>query len=72
MEANDKKLAAAVAAVAAYLQTEQEALYLAASGVDLAPKKARRPAGAANLWGLSGRQAMMQNRTLMQLKAFGR
>ncbi len=72
MEANEKKLAAAIAAVASYLQTEQEALYLAASGVDLTPKKTRRPASAANLWGLSGRQAMMQNRTLMQLKAFGR
>jgi len=66
MEHQDK-IAAAVAAVAAFIKSEEEALCLQAVPV-ARPKLAVRP----NLWGASGRQNMMQVRNLMQLKTFHR
>ena len=67
MEANEKRLAAALAAVSAYLQTEEEALVMPA------PKRPEpRRFEQGNLWGLSGRQGMMQMRNLMQMKTFNR
>jgi hypothetical protein len=67
MEANEKKLAAALAAVTAYIQTEEEALVLPP------PEKPRpRRFDQGNLWALSGRQGMMQMRNLMQMKTFNR
>ncbi|MCP4747565.1 MAG: hypothetical protein GY874_15710 [Desulfobacteraceae bacterium] len=68
MNTKEKKIAAALAAVAAYIQQEQEVCAQA-------PVTAMQDGpGAANLnlWGLSGRQSMMQMRNLMQLKAFDR
>jgi hypothetical protein len=69
-----KKMAAAIAAVTAYIKTEEEALSLHATGMgEGAPtKKAPAPAGPTNLWGLSGRQTLMQMGNMMQLKAFHR
>ena len=67
MEANEKKLAAALAAVSAYIQTEEEAI--------LTPPPERpepRRFDQGNLWALSGRQGMMQMRNLMQMKTFNR
>lgn len=65
---NKKKLTAAVAAVTAYIKTEEEALLSMP-----APDALSRPAVlSVNLWGISGRQAMMQNRNLMQMKTFHR
>ena len=52
---------------AAYIQTEEEALVM--------PPPARpepRRFEQGNLWGLSGRQGMMQMRGLMQMKTFNR
>jgi hypothetical protein len=69
MEAK-KKMAAAIAAVMAYIQTEEEALVQAAARETAG--RPRPPTGPANLWGLSGRQAMMQMRNMMQMKAFHR
>jgi hypothetical protein len=67
MEANEKRLAAALAAVTAYIQTEEEALVLPP------PEKLRpRRFDQGNLWALSGRQGMMQMRNLMQMKTFNR
>jgi folate-dependent tRNA-U54 methylase TrmFO/GidA len=66
----EKKKAAAIAAVMAYLKTEEE---IAAAGIAAAQAAARLPAGAAvsvDMWGLSGRQAMMQMRSMMQMKSF--
>ncbi|MCP4747354.1 MAG: hypothetical protein GY874_14620 [Desulfobacteraceae bacterium] len=65
MDNQEKKMAAAMAAVATYMQQEQEA------GLE-AMAAAQPLAGAPmalNLWGLSGRQSMMQLRNLMQMKA---
>ena len=64
----DKKLAAAFAAVTAYLKSEEEMIAMQAMS---AADTARAPAPvSANLWAMSGRQAMMQMGNLMQMKAF--
>jgi hypothetical protein len=69
MTRTEKQIAAALAAVSAFMQQEQEVLEekLAAAA---APPKA--PHIELNLWGQSGRQNMMHLRNLMQLKAFNR
>ena len=69
-----KKMAAALAAVTAYIQTEEEALCLqgAASPADSATGPSPAPTRPANLWGLSGRQSLMQMGNMMQMKAFHR
>lgn len=66
MATEEKKMAAALAAVSAFMQQEQEALQAV-----LEPSEAQS-GPAANLWGQSGRQSMMQLRNLMQLKALHR
>ena len=60
----DKKIAAAVAAVTAYLEQEQAAL----SGAP--PAEPERPVAPMRLWAASGRQAQMADRRLMQMRAF--
>jgi hypothetical protein len=67
MDANEKRLAAALAAVTSYIQTEEEALVMPA------PKRPEpRRFDQGNLWSLAGRQGMMQMRNLMQMKTFNR
>ncbi len=61
-----KKMAAALAAVNAYLQMEEQAAAEAAA--QQAEDQAVRP--IHNLWGLSGRQDMMTMRRLIQLRTF--
>jgi hypothetical protein len=65
----EKQKAAAVAAVMAYLKTEEE---VAAAGAAAAQATAQPTAATVQvgMWGLSGRQAMMQTRSLMQMKGF--
>ena len=65
----EKKMAAALAAVSAYMQQEQEAY---AEAVAAAMEPPKPPAIELNLWGQSGRQSMMAMRNLMQMKAFDR
>jgi len=66
----EKKKAAAIAAVMSYIKSEEEmALAQAAAGRGGEPAAVRPPA-AINLWGLSGRQAMMQMRNQMQMRGF--
>jgi hypothetical protein len=67
MEANEKRLAAALAAVTAYIQSEEEALVMPPQ-----PRPQPRRFDQGNLWSLSGRQGMMQMRNLMQMKTFNR
>jgi hypothetical protein len=69
MTAKEKQMAAAMAAVAAYMQQEQEAYYDKLAEAAMPPKP---PRIELNLWGQSGRQGMMHLRNLMQLKAFDR
>lgn len=64
----DSKMAAAVAAVMAYIKSEEEAAALQAAST---PRpEAPAPAPPLRVWGLNGRQTMMQMRNLMQMKAF--
>ncbi|MCB2166089.1 MAG: hypothetical protein KQI78_00420 [Deltaproteobacteria bacterium] len=69
-----KKMAAVIAAVTAYIQTEEEALCLqgAVHPDDSMAAPPPAPTGPANLWGLSGRQSLMQMGNMMQMKAFHR
>ncbi len=62
---NDKKMAAAMAAVTYYIKTQEEAAAMTAM-----PAAEETPVRAVNLWGVSGRQSQMQMRNLMQMKAF--
>jgi len=68
---NSKKKAAAISAVMAYIKTQEEA-------VAMQPVSVLNQVGFAsnqvplNLWGVSGRQAQMQIRNLMQMKTFQR
>ena len=70
----DKKVSAAIAAVMSYIQDEEAVCaHAAMSGMPQAP--AASAAIAANLikpWGMSGRQAQMQMRNLMQMRTFQR
>jgi hypothetical protein len=68
MTDTQKKITAAIAAVMQYLKTEDE---LAAAQLAAAGAAAAAPTGP-KLWALNGRQAQMQLRNLMQLRAFGR
>ncbi len=72
MEANQKKLAAAMAAVMMAIKTEHEAMALASSGIPLSEEPIPIEPAPVSMWGLSGRQSMMQMRNLMQMKAFNR
>ena len=69
MASMEKKMAAALAAVSAYMQQEQEVYQDKLAAASAPPQAAM---GTLNLWGHSGRQAMAQMRNLMQLKAFHR
>ncbi len=68
MKPTQKKLAAAIAAVNAYISMEEQALAMAALGI---PKKPRRDTRMAP-WGQSGRRDTMQLRNMMQLRSFNR
>jgi hypothetical protein len=68
---NKKKAVAAAAAVIEYIAAEEAAAgkaSMAPAGGMPAPGAAA--AGPVKLWGMSGRQAQMQMRTLMQMRTF--
>jgi len=65
VDENNKKLVAATSAVLKYIQQEEEIIYS-----QPCPAAAQAPSVKLRLWGLSGRQAQMQMRNLMQMKAF--
>jgi hypothetical protein len=62
-----KKEMAAVSAVMAYLEEEAACMIPAPS-----TEKRPIPPAVPRPWGVSGRQELMQHRTMMQLKAFHR
>ena len=66
MADTQKKMAAALAAVNAYLQMEEQAAAEAAARQ--MENEAVRP--VHNIWGLCGRQDMMTMRRLIQLRTF--
>jgi hypothetical protein len=67
---NNKKITAAISAVMQYVKTEEEAVYM--QSMALPPEASAMPVDAApvKLWGMSGRQAQMQMRNLMQMRTF--
>jgi len=69
---NRKKQAAAIAAVVNYLKTEQETVAMQAAAVPAVehPPGAYPAAPPLKVWGISGRQAQMQMRNMMQMKTF--
>lgn len=66
---NKAKITAAVSAVMAYIKTEEEAVCMAGMGTAPAPTPPA-PTTPLKLWGISGRQAQMQMRNMMQMRAF--
>ena len=67
------KAAAAIAAVLQYIKTQEEAIAIQSAMQAAQPQMpwfAQPPAPAAKAWGVSGRQAQMQMRNLMQLRTF--
>ena len=64
---DQKKIVAAMAAVMLHIKTEEEAV--AMSQMPQAAQAAPPPV-SINLWGLNGRQAMMQTRNMMQMKTY--
>ena len=65
MDENNKKIAAAISAVTRYIQQEEEIIYTQPVSVAAYASSVK-----LKLWGMSGRQAQMQMRNLMQMKAF--
>jgi len=61
----EKKMAAALAAVAEFMAQEQQAAIEA-----MMPKPEGPAVAQAGVWAISGRQTQMSNRQLMQLRAF--
>jgi hypothetical protein len=68
MDADKKKLTAAVSAVMAYIRNDEDAGLLAAPA-EAPAAQAGPSAAAAGMWGVSGRQQQMQWRNLMQMRA---
>jgi hypothetical protein len=62
----EKKKAAALAAVMHYIKSEEEMVLAQAA----AGRGGVQPPVSIKLWGLSGRQAMMQMRNQMQMRGF--
>ena len=65
----DKKIAAAISAVMSYIKTEEEMVYQQTMAARAASQAATAKV-PTKMWALSGRQAIMQMRSLMQMKTF--
>jgi hypothetical protein len=65
---DDRKQAAAIAAVMAYIKEEED--IACAMAMQMQPSLPPSTPPPHKPWGLNGRQAQMQLRSLMQLKAF--
>ncbi len=75
MSIERKKMVAVTSAVAMYIKSQEEAAAyaaMAAQEADAPPEtgRAAQMTGLANAWGMAGRTAHMQARTLMQMRAF--
>jgi hypothetical protein len=73
MKMDKKKLAAAMAAVTAFIKTGEEAAasqHPAPIQVPQVQVPPAMPSSQMNLWGVAGRQSLMQAGTMMQLRMF--
>ena len=69
---NRKKISAESAAVLSYIKTVEEAVSIQSMAIpSIEPvKEISAVAQPVRLWGMSGRQAQMQMRNMMQMKTF--
>jgi len=68
---NNKKIAAASAAVLNYIMTEEEAICIQSMArPSVMPAPVPCTSAPVKLWGMSGRQAQMQMRNLIQMRTF--
>jgi len=69
---NPKKVAAAISAVMNYISTEEEAICIQSMATPAVMPVADAHAAVppVRLWGVSGRQAQMQLRNMMQRRTF--
>jgi len=70
---NARKTTAAISTVLQYIKTEEEAIAMQTAMQAAQPQMpmfAQQPAQGVKPWGVSGRQAQMQMRNLMQLRTF--
>lgn len=68
---NNKKIAAASAAVLNYIMTEEEAICIQSlARPSVMPAPVPYTSAPVKLWGMSGRQAQMQMRNLIQMRTF--
>jgi len=68
---NTKKVSAVISAVMNYIKTEEEAVYLQSMALPaVEPIPEAYAAAPMKLWGMSGRQAQMQMRNMMQMRTF--
>lgn len=76
MDKKAKVTAAISAAVMNYIYTEEDIMMMQQAGLQTGQSALgvvqAAPLPPFNIWSVSGRQAVMQTRTLMQLKAFVR
>ncbi|RPJ17957.1 MAG: hypothetical protein EHM30_02025 [Desulfobacteraceae bacterium] len=73
MDRKVKITAVISAAVMNYISSEEEMSAMQQAGLQAlqsAPGGVQAPLPPFNIWGVSGRQAIMQTRNLMQFKAF--
>ena len=68
---NTKKVSAVISAVMNYIKTEEEAVYIQSMALPaVEPIPEAYAAAPMKLWGMSGRQAQMQMRNMMQMRTF--
>jgi hypothetical protein len=69
---DNKKKVAAISAVMSYLRQEEEVFATQQLNASTGVPTSGKPQASFNAWGMSGRQAQMQTRSLMQMKALYR
>lgn len=68
---DQKKIAAAMAAVFAYIKTGEEMAAAQMQGpAEIISQGGAQPGPPMNLWGITGRQAVMQAGSMMQMRMF--
>ncbi len=70
IEKGNKKIAAAIAGVMTYIKQDEEAAMQA--GAQIPYSRSLKCESCISMWSISGRQQMMNMRSMMQLKAFYR
>jgi hypothetical protein len=65
----EKKMIAAISAVMTYIKTEEEMAAVQYAN-QAQPEEPEISSVSLNLWGISGRQAIMNMRSMVQMKSF--